>query len=273
MSRNIVLLSDGTGNSAAKVWRTNVWRTFEALDLSGNDQVAFYDDGVGTSSFKPWAILGGAFGFGLKRNVVDIYKFACRNYRDEDDRIYGFGFSRGAFTIRVVIGLILNQGLVWAQDEAELDKKANAAYRQYRRERYHTMFRIEDVFRWFRDLFLSKDYDKADNRPVETIRFIGVWDTVAAYGAPLDEMTRGISQYIWPLELPHHTLGPRAGDARLPGARARRRANHVSSRIVERAGRSSRSIRSRQTAFHQGRAAQPGLVRRRAFQRRRRLSG
>src|ERR1700688_2674267 len=71
MSRNIVLLSDGTGNSAAKVWRTNVWRTFEALDLSGNDQVAFYDDGVGTSSFKPMAILGGAFGFGLKRNVID----------------------------------------------------------------------------------------------------------------------------------------------------------------------------------------------------------
>ena len=48
MSRNIVLLSDGTGNSAAKVWRTNVRRTFEALDLSGNDQIAFYDDGVGT---------------------------------------------------------------------------------------------------------------------------------------------------------------------------------------------------------------------------------
>src|SRR6202048_1359280 len=85
MSRNIVLLSDGTGNSAAKVWRTNVWRTFEALDLSGNDQVAFYDDGVGTSSFKPWAILGGAFGFGLKRNVIDIYKFVCRNYRSSDD--------------------------------------------------------------------------------------------------------------------------------------------------------------------------------------------
>ena len=206
MSRNIVLLSDGTGNSAAQVWRTNVWRTFEALDLSGNDQVAFYDDGVGTSSFKPIAVLGGAFGFGLKRNVIDLYKFACRNYRDQDDRIFGFGFSRGAFTIRVVIGLILNQGLVTAHDEAELAKKAAAAYRQYRRERYHTILRIEDVFRWIRDLFLPKDYDKADNRPVAKIRFVGVWDTVAAYGAPLDEMTRGISKYIWPLELPSHTL-------------------------------------------------------------------
>ena len=65
MARRIILLSDGTGNSSAKIWRTNVWRTFEALDLSGSNQVAFYDDGVGTSSFKPWAILGGAFGFGL----------------------------------------------------------------------------------------------------------------------------------------------------------------------------------------------------------------
>ena len=206
MSRNIVLLSDGTGNSAAKVWRTNVWRTFEALDLSGNDQVAFYDDGVGTSSFKPWAVLGGAFGFGLKRNVVDIYKFVCRNHRDQEDRIYGFGFSRGAFTIRVVIGLILHQGLVSAEDEAELDRKARAAYRDYRRERYHTVWHIEDIFRWLRDLFLPKDYDKADNRQVGKIRFIGVWDTVAAYGAPLDEMTRGISKWIWPLELPSHTL-------------------------------------------------------------------
>src|SRR4030088_2184576 len=112
MSRNIVLLSDGTGNSAAKVWRTNVWRLFEALDLNCSDQVACYDDGVGTSSFKPWAMLGGAFGFGLKRNVISLYKFACRNHRSQEDEIFGFGFSRGAFTIRVLMGLILDQGLV-----------------------------------------------------------------------------------------------------------------------------------------------------------------
>lgn len=93
MGRKIILLSDGTGNSSAKVWRTNVWRTFEALDLSGNDQVAFYDNGVGTSSFKPMAILGGAFGLGLRRNVIALYKFACRNYRSADDELFGFGFQ------------------------------------------------------------------------------------------------------------------------------------------------------------------------------------
>src|SRR5262252_7343781 len=106
MPKNIVLLSDGTGNSSAKVFRTNVWRLYQALDLSQPErQIAFYNDGVGTSSFKPAAILGGAFGWGLKRNVIDIYTFLSRNY-ERGDRIYCFGFSRGAFTIRVLAGLI-----------------------------------------------------------------------------------------------------------------------------------------------------------------------
>ena len=47
MSKNIILLSDGTGNGAAKRNKTNVWRLYDALDLHREDQVAFYDDGVG----------------------------------------------------------------------------------------------------------------------------------------------------------------------------------------------------------------------------------
>ena len=131
----IVLLSDGTGNSAGKVWRTNVWRLSQLLELKGPDQIATYDDGVGTSSFKPLAILGGAFGYGLKRNVIGLYKFLCRNYKD-GDQIYAFGFSRGAFTIRVLIGLVLNQGLINFSDEADLGKKARAAYRAYHYKRH-----------------------------------------------------------------------------------------------------------------------------------------
>ena len=112
MSKNIVLLSDGTGNSSATVLKTNVWRLFQALDLTDPErQIAYYDDGIGTSSFKPLAILGGVFGFGLKRNVIDIYSFCCRNYRP-GDKIHGFGFSRGAFTIRVVAGFIARTGLI-----------------------------------------------------------------------------------------------------------------------------------------------------------------
>jgi hypothetical protein len=85
VAKNIILLSDGTGNSAAKVWRTNVWRLFQCLDLKDSNQIAIYDDGVGTSSFLPLAILGGAFGYGLKRNVLDLYKFLCRNYQPGED--------------------------------------------------------------------------------------------------------------------------------------------------------------------------------------------
>jgi uncharacterized protein (DUF2235 family) len=206
MGRKIVLLSDGTGNSAAHVWRTNVWRVFESLDLSGSDQVAFYDDGVGTSSFMPLAILGGAFGYGLKRNVIDIYKFACRNYHSADDQIFGFGFSRGAFTMRVVAGLILNQGLIAPTSEEDLDAKATAAYRAFRRERFHTIWRYENVLRWLRDLIIRNDYSKANNHQNVKIRFLGLWDTVAAYGLPVEEMTRGVSQWIWPLLLPDCVL-------------------------------------------------------------------
>src|SRR5262245_38795931 len=70
--RSIVLFSDGTGNSSAKLFKTNVWRMYEAVDLGPSadgkrDQISFYDDGVGTSSFKLLAALGGAFGWGLKR--------------------------------------------------------------------------------------------------------------------------------------------------------------------------------------------------------------
>lgn len=142
MPRRIVLLSDGTGNSASKVWKSNVWRVFESLDLRENDQIAFYDDGVGTSSFKPLAILGGVFGWGLKRNVLDIYKFLCANHQP-GDQIFAFGFSRGAFTIRVVIGLILNQGLVAGATDAELYQKAKMAYRAYRADKFHTIWHIE----------------------------------------------------------------------------------------------------------------------------------
>jgi uncharacterized protein (DUF2235 family) len=206
MATRVILLSDGTGNSASKVWRTNVWRVFESLDLTGSDQVAIYDDGVGTSSFKPLAVLGGAFGWGLKRNVIDLYKFVCRNYRSPEDEIFAFGFSRGAFTIRIVIGLIFSQGLVPYTSESELDGRARAAYRAFRRENFHTVWKIEKPFWALRDLIIPNSYDKTKNRQVPRVRFLGLWDTVAAYGLPIDEMTRGVSEWIYPLEMPERRL-------------------------------------------------------------------
>src|SRR5688572_16858134 len=110
--KNIVLLSDGTGNSSAQLLKTNVWRLYESLRLDDPSvQVACYDDGVGTSGFKPLRLLGGAIGVGLKRNVLRLYRFLCEHY-EPGDRIYLFGFSRGAFTVRVLMGLICDQGII-----------------------------------------------------------------------------------------------------------------------------------------------------------------
>ncbi len=182
MAACIILLSDGTGNSASKVWRTNVWRVFQSLDLTGSDQVAIHDDGVGTSSFKPLAILGGAFRWGLKRNVIDFYKFLCRNYKSKADEIFGFGFSRGAFTIRIVIRLIFNQGLVpyKTETEAELHKSAKAAYRAFRRENFRSIWRIEYLFRHLRELFCAEGTTRPRIKICHGRSVHGSVDTVAA---------------------------------------------------------------------------------------------
>jgi uncharacterized protein (DUF2235 family) len=139
VGKNIILLSDGTGNSAASAQKTNVWRLYQALDCSEMPasgqarQIAHYDDGVGTGSFKPLALIGLALGIGVWGNVRDLYTFLCRNYED-GDRIYLFGFSRGAFTVRLLAGLIGRCGLVTWETEQELLERVGAAYYAYRRD-------------------------------------------------------------------------------------------------------------------------------------------
>src|SRR5687768_16677570 len=107
--KNIVICSDGTGNTTIKGRGTNVFKLFEAIDLNGHrtdpdlvPQLAYYDDGVGTEQLRLLKILTGATGIGLSRNVKDLYKELSRIYdpgqpeRGEPaDRIFLFGFSRG----------------------------------------------------------------------------------------------------------------------------------------------------------------------------------
>src|SRR3984893_4171630 len=124
MPKNIIICSDGTGNTAIKNRGTNVFKMFEAIDLNGHrtnpaldPQVVFYDDGVGTETFLPLKLLGGAFGFGLAKNVRNLYMDLVRGYDPGDatppaDRIYLFGFSRGAFTVRTLAGLISKCGIL-----------------------------------------------------------------------------------------------------------------------------------------------------------------
>ncbi len=213
--RNIVLLSDGTGNAAGKLFKTNVWRTYQALDLSSTHQIAYYDDGVGTSSVKPVAILGGAFGWGLKRNVLALYTFLCRNYQPatEDrraDQIYGFGFSRGAFTMRVLVKFVLSKGLITNfNSNDDLHRKALWLYRAFRSDN-NTRFRVEVPARAARDLLLWPFRpDPSEVVQVPGIRFLGLWDTVDAYGLPVEELKKGIDRYLWPLALEDRALDDR----------------------------------------------------------------
>jgi uncharacterized protein (DUF2235 family) len=222
MTKKIVLCSDGTGNSSAKAEKTNVWRLFQALDQGNDDQIAKYDDGVGTSSNKYLALVGGAFGWGLKRNVLDLYKFVCRNWKAGDE-IYGFGFSRGSFTIRVLVDFITTEGLVTSRSDEELNRNAAAAYRHYRAKNFPSWSPIVIMMRWLRDAVLwAKDRIKGYRTYMEVaeqtkdsgraeipIRFLGLWDTVEAYGIPIAQLKRGIDWVLWPMLFGDLILSPR----------------------------------------------------------------
>jgi uncharacterized protein (DUF2235 family) len=218
MAKNIILLSDGTGDSAAKEFKTNVWRLYQAVDIGApppNEpaQLVFYDDGVGTETFKPLALMGLAFGIGLARNVKDLYTFLCRTY-EPGDSIFLFGFSRGAFTVRILAGLILRCGLVTAPSESELVERVKTAYAEYKRD----MARRATLTRpWLVAGRLLGGHGRAYGadhiafnflQHFPRIRFIGVWDTVDAYGMPVDELKEGIDRYIWPMTLADRRLSP-----------------------------------------------------------------
>ena len=203
--KRIALFSDGSGNSSAKAEKTNVWRMFQALDQTTPGQIARYDDGVGTSSNKILAAIGGVFGYGLKRNLLDLYKFVCRTHVAGDE-IYAFGFSRGAFTVRMLVGLITTQGLVSGRSESELHANAVMAYRRYRGERFPSNSPFVLIARGLRDLILwpstqaaTKRHELSRSAPRIPIKFLGLWDTVGAYGMPIDELKWGISLLIWPM--------------------------------------------------------------------------
>ena len=213
MPKNIILLSDGTGNSAASPFKTNVWRIYQALDLTTDrpeSQIAYYDDGVGTSALSPLALIGGALGIGLKRNVKHLYKCLCQSY-EPGDRIYAFGFSRGAFTIRVLTGLIASQGVIAGRDmdPRELRRRVDEAY-DHGRGDYETHW--GKLWRILRGGSAAKATTTTDAPEIPAghqnveITFLGLWDTVDAYGLPVDELKRGLDYWMLGLSFPDQNM-------------------------------------------------------------------
>jgi len=143
-----------------------VARTVLAQAADGTHQIVGYFDGVGTRGLAD-KFTGGAFGDGMCENVVAIYRFILYNYV-RGDELYFFGFSRGAFTVRTLAGFMQRVGLMDKDDDYyvpeifSLYEKGSAP----------------DSPEW------KKAFRKADHRPCPPIRFIGVWDTVGALGAP-----------------------------------------------------------------------------------------
>jgi Uncharacterized alpha/beta hydrolase domain (DUF2235) len=229
MGRKIVLFADGTGN-AFTMQESNVWRLYQALDQSRPDQLARYIPGVGTSGFRPFAILDGATGIGVPSNVRKLYRFLCWNWRP-DDEIYLFGFSRGAFTIRTLVGLISSQGLVPAKiagefvGRAEMDRNAMAAWRAYRAGTAKGISvspliwvtrKIRNALLWIYSRIrrhVAYDIVRAETKRQGRdpqgglkIKFLGLFDTVEAYGVPIEELRRAIDWVIWPISFRNKEL-------------------------------------------------------------------
>ena len=171
MSKRLVLCCDGTWNSPDQKSPTNVTKLALAVaptDADGREQRTFYHPGVGTNRWE--RLRGGAFGFGLSRNVRDAYRFLVENF-EPGDELFFFGFSRGAYTARSTAGFVRNCGILRREHVDRIDE-AYALYRD-KSSKTHPRGMEATLFR--------RAYS-CETR----IHFIGVWDTVGALGIPLD---------------------------------------------------------------------------------------
>lgn len=165
MSKNIILCFDGTGNEYGKN-NTNVVKLYEIIKKD-KKQLAFYDPGVGTFSFlgrnlgnKVGIVLGKMFGAGLLENIEDGYEYLMNNY-EKGDKIFLFGFSRGAFTVRALAGMIYHFGLL-QKGSKNLIPYVSKMYNEH-------------------NFSVKNEFKKTFSQTCKP-HFIGVWDTVASLG-------------------------------------------------------------------------------------------
>ena len=208
MPKNIVVFSDGTGQDGGvrpeqrvsniyKMYRVSRDHPDSAIDPS--EQVAFYDAGLGTDigataltapSRFVQKLLGSVTGQGIKRNIAECYQFIINHY-EPGDRIFLFGFSRGAYTVRCVANLLMLCGIptkgasgplmrfrkmvrdiAWEAVDTVLEHGAGHPRAEFEDERL-------ELARRFQLQYGSGDGSDSNAAPY----FIGVFDTVAALGA------------------------------------------------------------------------------------------
>jgi uncharacterized protein (DUF2235 family) len=199
--KNIVICCDGTGNQINENI-SNVLKLYRCLRKTAKTephQIVFYDPGVGTLARPdPWrkawqdtiTLLGLVTGYGLDDNVLAAYEFLAHNYED-GDAIYLFGFSRGAYTVRMLAGLVHKIGLVSPQ----LAGAGLTAYKQFSTDSEHpesepALSQLTDGD----DESEGGSFATANDQAAQfarilstrwpTIQFVGVWDTVASVIVP-----------------------------------------------------------------------------------------
>lgn len=190
MPRNLVICCDGTNNQFG-VDNTNVIRLIQVLDRDPGRQMLYYDPGVGTlpepnafSRVQKWfsKVEGLAFGTGLARKVGEAYGFLMDVW-EPGDRVYLFGFSRGAYEVRVLAGLLHSLGLL-PRGNPNLIPYVLRLFGSVRDggpdgPRHGTTY--WDLCDSFRETF-ARASGPGDHERRFPVHFLGVWDTVSSYG-------------------------------------------------------------------------------------------
>jgi uncharacterized protein (DUF2235 family) len=174
--KRIIICADGTWNTPDQQANdkhrhaTNVTKVARAIlprSSKGIDQVVIYHNGVGTEKGIQH-VLGGAAGEGIEEIVRDLYRSIAYNYV-EGDEIYLFGFSRGAFTVRTLAGFMYHFHLLHKCDDFFVPD----LFKAYEASKDLAAVQADPAFRNLHEV-----------KPTPPIRFVGVWDTVGALGAP-----------------------------------------------------------------------------------------
>jgi len=186
--RNLIICCDGTNNEFGTE-NTNVVRLAQVLERDSGTQLLYYDPGVGTlpepgtltglgRRLSQWA--GLALGFGLERNVEEAYSFLMENWK-QGDQVFLFGFSRGAYTARVVAALLHAVGLLPPGNQNLVPHLLRLLQAIQHQRRGGGLSSYEKLCDEFRDTFARRltDGDAERRFPVH---FLGVWDTVSSVG-------------------------------------------------------------------------------------------
>ncbi|KAM0562242.1 hypothetical protein ACHAPJ_002688 [Fusarium lateritium] len=174
---------------------TRISRCFEKRCSDGKLQVVNYESGVGTGSNVLDSITGGAFGQGLAERMRETYSFLCANYMDGDEIIL-VGFSRGAFTVRSVAGMIGNLGLL-TREGVEFFYPIFKDMQHWMDDDYEDPFpnipfpdkpKGKDAADEYRARLEQLGYTRVRREQGQgdliTIKAVGVWDTVGSLGIP-----------------------------------------------------------------------------------------